>query len=433
MKTPLASSPTDQTLNALCGHYHEVRNQTVAICDPLQEEDYVVQPIVDVSPPKWHLGHTTWFFEAFILQQYMEDYQLYDPDFLYVFNSYYESKGDRVVRSNRGNLSRPGVAAVMAYRRHVDEAMNHLLNNLDDKNAGTIYYLLELGINHEQQHQELLITDIKYILGNNPLLPVYKPASLPEKSQPVSSVKWLPFSSGVYEIGFRGDTFHYDNEVGAHQVYLHDFKIMDRPVTNREYLEFMQDGGYRNYDLWLADGLDYIREHGIEAPGYWHFTKGAWHYFTMQGLQQVDPDAPVTHISYYEADAYARWKGKRLPTEAEWEVASVQTANLTSNPGVLEEANLIESMNFQPRPRVNNNMQFIGDVWEWTTSAYLPYPFYKRVSGALGEYNGKFMINQMVLRGGSCATSQTHIRNTYRNFFHPDKRWQFTGIRLAEH
>lgn len=378
--------------------YHNVRKHTEKICEPLQTEDYVVQPVVDVSPPKWHLGHTTWFFETFILIPNQPDYQVFDPQYNFVFNSYYETIGARVIRTDRGNLSRPSVSEIYNYRQYVDEKMSEFLQS--DYFKPEHIELLELGLNHEQQHQELLVTDIKYILGHNPLFPVYKDNSLLKKTAITSDIKMLKFSEGVYEIGFEGSGFCFDNELGRHKVYLNEFEIADRPVTNGEYLEFMNSGGYDDFKYWHAEGWDWVKNTKAQTPLYWHNINGDWMFYTLEGLKNIDLEDLLCHINFFEAAAFAAWKGMRLPTEEEWEVASGQ-------------------LNW-------------GKRWEWTNSAYLPYPEYKRAAGAVGEYNGKFMINQMVLRGASDATPKGHSRNTYRNFFPTDLQWQFTGIRLAK-
>ncbi|SKC96680.1 ergothioneine biosynthesis protein EgtB [Chitinophaga ginsengisegetis] len=376
--------------------YETVRRRSEKICAPLKTEDYVVQPIVDVSPPKWHLGHTTWFFETFILLPNAKDYTVFDPQYNYVFNSYYESVGARVIRTNRGNLSRPAVEDIMRYRKYVDEAM---ISFLEEELSPELQELFILGLNHEEQHQELLYTDIKYILGHNPLFPAYDihHKDIPVVNNPGDS--WLNIRAGVYDIGFAGDGFCFDNELGRHTVYLADYKISTTLVTNTEYLDFIQAGGYQDFRYWHAEGWDWVKNNQVTTPMYWYNIDGKWMHYTWQGLQPIMPDAPVTHISYYEAAAYAAWKGQRLPTEFEWEVAAPQLA--------------------------------WGQRWEWCESAYLPYPGFAKAPGAIGEYNGKFMINQMVLRGGSEVTSPNHSRITYRNFFHPSLRWQFTGIRLA--
>ncbi|MEM6894549.1 MAG: ergothioneine biosynthesis protein EgtB [Bacteroidota bacterium] len=382
--------------DSLLDFFLETRKHSETICEPLEIEDYVVQPVVDVSPPKWHLGHTTWFFEEFILKPYAKNYVQFDPDFSFVFNSYYETVGKRVVRANRGNLSRPSVKKVYAYREYVTEAMKAFLQDTTDEE---VLGILEIGIHHEKQHQELLLTDIKFILGNNPLLPVYS-----EKfhDHPVETHQqdWISLDTRLYEIGHDDEGFCYDNELGKHKVHLESFEISNKLVTNGEYLEFMEDKGYQRFDLWHAEGWDWVNQNQVKSPLYWHQIDQKWHNYTAKGLEEVDLKAPVTHISYYEAFAFAQWAGHRLPTEFEWEVAS----------------------EFFPW----------GKRWEWTESAYLPYPNYTKPDGALGEYNGKFMVNQKVLRGGSVATSNRHTRKTYRNFFHPQLRWQFTGLRLVK-
>ena len=407
--------------------FNRVREWTLMLCEPLEIEDFVVQPIVDVSPPKWHLGHTTWFFEQFILKNNLKSYKEFHPDFNYVFNSYYESVGKRVIRTDRGNLTRPTVREILSYRKHVDAAMNSFLS--DDENISEdILKLLELGLNHEQQHQELLMTDLKYILGNNPLFPIYQNnKSTPIITQP-EELNFLEIEEGVYKIGYDGEDFSFDNEGGLHKVFLHKYQIANRLITNAEYLEFINTGGYYDFNYWLQEGFEFITVNQIKAPLYWHEIDGEWFNFTLYGLKKINPAEPVTHISFFEADAFAKWKGKRLASEMEWEVA----AKIYS-PVVSPDANFANTKHFHPRVKAGDNYQFFGDVWEWTSSAYLAYPYYEKPEGAVGEYNGKFMINQMVLRGGSCVTPEGHVRHTYRNFFHPDKRWQFSGIRLAQH
>ncbi len=385
--------------------YRAVRAASEAICRPLQKEDYVVQPVVDVSPPKWHLGHITWFWEAFILTPYRQRYRPYNPDYNYVFNSYYETIGARVVRTDRGNLSRPSVDEVYSYREYVDEKMAGLITAGPDEQ---LEKLIILGLNHEQQHQELLYTDIKYILGHNPLLPAWSDHDIDEETPPpqpgsadgTAGCEFLTIPSGLYEIGYQGDGFCFDNELALHKVYLNDFRIAADLVTNEEYLTFMEAGGYKNFIYWHAEGWDWVKTHSVTAPLYWHFIDGQWCHYTLAGLRPLDRQQPVCHISYYEAVAYAAWKGCRLPTEWEWEAAA-------------------------------GGFQW-GKRGEWTESAYLPYPGVKKEEGAVGEYNGKFMVSQMVLRGASVATPAEHSRRTYRNFFHPPLRWQFTGIRLAK-
>jgi ergothioneine biosynthesis protein EgtB len=380
----------------LVDFFLETREHTEAICQPLEIEDYVVQPIVDVSPPKWHLGHTTWFFEEFILKKYDKAYTVFNDDFSFVFNSYYETVGKRVVRADRGNLSRPSVKKVYDYRHHVTNAINQFLSKNDNE---AIFDVLEIGIHHEKQHQELLLTDIKFILGNNPLLPKYSDF-FKEYSIKTQEQKWISIDEGIYKIGHDSPEFCFDNELGRHKVYLQEYQISNSLVTNSEYLDFINSDGYQRFDLWHAEGWDWIKQNTIKAPLYWHQIEGNWNNYSLNGLSKIDLDAPVTHISYFEAFAFAQFKGCRLPTEFEWEAAQVH---------------------FE-----------WGQLWEWTESAYLPYPGYKKADGALGEYNGKFMVNQKVLRGSSVATANKHVRPTYRNFFQTDLRWQFTGIRLSK-
>ena len=376
--------------------YRKVRKYTEHICAPLQTEDYVVQPVADVSPPKWHIGHTTWFFETFILKPYFMGYQEFDPDYNFVFNSYYESVGTRVIRTDRGNLSRPTVADIYKYREYVDEAMDKFLC---EEPAKEVKELLILGLNHEQQHQELLYTDLKYILGHNPLFPAYSKNYLSPKTESAINGDFIKIKEGIYEIGFAGEGFCFDNELGRHKVYLQPFEISPRLVTNGEYLEFINAGCYQDFRHWHSEGWDWVNKNNITAPLYWHNINDTWHNYTYAGLQPIDWDQALCHVSYFEASAYAAWKGLRLPTEFEWEAAAKYFD--------------------------------WGLRWEWTESAYLPYPGFVKAPGAIGEYNGKFMVNQQVLRGASEVTSPGHSRVTYRNFFQTHLQWQFTGIRLA--
>ncbi|SEO15181.1 ergothioneine biosynthesis protein EgtB [Mucilaginibacter sp. OK283] len=376
--------------------YKKVRLRTEQICSPLQTEDYVVQPVVDVSPPKWHIGHVTWFFETFILKPYFMGYQEFNLNYNYVFNSYYETVGNRVIRTDRGNLSRPTVADIYQYRAYVDEAMTKFLCQ---EPSAEVRELLILGFNHEEQHQELLLTDIKYILGHNPLFPAYDDSYVSPKISTAESAGFVKMNEGVYEIGYSGEGFCFDNELNRHKVYLNLYEISPNLVTNAEYLEFIDSGGYHDFRHWHAEGWDWANTHKVEAPLYWHLIDGEWHNYTYHGLQPLDLKDPVCHISYFEAYAYASWKGLRLPTEFEWEAAATKFS--------------------------------WGKSWEWTESSYLPYPGFAKAPGAIGEYNGKFMVNQKVLRGASEATSPGHSRITYRNFFQTHLRWQFTGIRLA--
>lgn len=423
MTAPISFANQSKTL---LNTYRAIRQQSTDLCHPLQPEDFVVQPIEDVSPPKWHLGHVTWFFENFILVHYIPGYQLFDERFNYFFNSYYESQGPRILRSNRGNMSRPPMQEVLAYRKYVDEKMVELIGDQDPLH-NDLHSLITIGLQHEQQHQELLLTDIKYILGNNPLFPAYHLKGSSEQNQPLP-VEWISFEEGISEIGYQGEHFSWDNELPRHKTFLHSFSIQDRLVTNGEYLAFLDAGGYQQFEHWLSDGWEWVKRQTQHGPLYWYKKEGQWHEYTLGGLHPLNLAAPVTHVNYYEADAYARWAGSRLPTEQEWEVACAATYDR-----IPETSNFVESNHFHPQPkREKKDVQMLGHVWEWTGSAYLPYPNYPRFKGALGEYNGKFMVNQMVLRGGSCATPHSHMRMTYRNFFQPDKRWQFTGIRLAQ-
>ena len=412
-------------LQTLLNKYQSVRQQTINLCRPLEPEDHVAQPIVDVSPPKWHLGHTTWFFENMVLARHLPDYQLFDERLNFFFNSYYESQGPRIQRSHRGNITRPNLERVHRYRQYVDEHMSRLLAG--EALAHDVQELIVLGLQHEQQHQELLLTDLKYILGSNPLFPVYQEYVASNAGAQARPARFIPFPEGIYDMGYRGQGFCYDNELAPHKTYLQAFELMDRLVTNGEYLEFIEAGGYDHFQYWLEEGWAWVNTLDEKAPLYWYRQDGQWFHFTLGGLRPVDPGQPVTHISYYEADAFARWRGLRLPTEQEWEAAC-----RILQPQVPGDGNFVERGIFHPAACSRaKDFQLLGHAWEWTASAYLPYPGYPKLEGALGEYNGKFMINQMVLRGGSCATPQSHIRLTYRNFFHPDKRWQFTGIRLA--
>ncbi|MDX1940315.1 MAG: ergothioneine biosynthesis protein EgtB [Saprospiraceae bacterium] len=405
--------------------YREVRHQSLHICKPLQAEDFVVQPISDVSPPKWHLGHSTWFFENFILAEYYKNYKRFDERLNYFFNSYYESQGLRILRSNRGNITRPGVETILEYRHYVDEHMEQLLQTSLHQEVKDF---IRIGLHHEQQHQELLITDIKYILGTNPFFPVYTKSEVGGRKSEIAPANWISVSEGIYNIGYQDNGFCFDNELGVHKVFLHDFEIQDRLITNGEYLEFMQAGGYHHFEYWLSEGWEWAKQLEIKAPLYWYEKDGAWYHYTLCGLRRVYLNEPVTHISYFEADAYARWRGLRLPTEFEWEVACNYLYH-----DIPVNGNFMETEHYHPIAQQDEqDTQLLGNVWEWTGSAYLPYPNFPRLKGALGEYNGKFMVNQMVLRGGSCATPRSHIRPTYRNFFQTDKRWQFTGIRLAK-
>ena len=421
--------------------YGRIRRRSEELCEPLEIEDYGVQPIVDASPPKWHLAHTTWFFETFLLAPFLKDYRPFHPTFEYLFNSYYNGVGQPFPRPSRGNLSRPTVAEVLAYRQHVDAAMKPLLAAEDAE----VQARVELGLHHEQQHQELLVTDFKVTLGSNPLRPAYR---APNGEAPSAA---LPLRFGSHDGGLThqgmaaGGAFCFDNESPEHRVWLEPFALANRPVTNGEYLEFIDDGGYSKPALWLSEGWAWVQARGIDAPMYWRAAEDGWREYRLDGEGPVAPHLPVTHVSFYEAEAYAAWAGARLPTEAEWEHvgrgASAREGSPDSHkpPDAALAGNFAESGRLHPAPAAATPgpdetapMQLFGDCWEWTSSAYRPYPGFTPLPGTLGEYNGKFMSGQQVLRGGSCATPEGHVRPTYRNFFYPPDRWQFTGIRLAK-
>jgi ergothioneine biosynthesis protein EgtB len=410
----------------LAVRYAAVRGFTERLCEPLVVEDFVVQSMPDVSPTKWHLAHTSWFFETFVLKPHHPGYRELDPAYAFLFNSYYTQVGPRHCRPQRGYLSRPTVEQVFRYRRHVDEAMQGMLSGAAPAAMDLAGPLIEVGLNHEQQHQELMLTDLKHVFSVNPLRPAYHERSRPDDAAPAGALEWIPFSGGLHEIGHPGEAFAFDNETPRHRVYLEPFALASRLVTNAEYLAFVEDGGYTRPELWLSMGWDEAQGNGWSEPFYWEASEDGWSTFTLEGLRPLDPAEPVTHLTYFEADAFARWAGERLPTEAEWEVAAAT---------VPVRGNLAESGRFHPAPAPRTEggtlEQMYGDVWEWTQSPYSPYPGYRPAAGALGEYNGKFMCNQFVLRGGSCATPETHIRPTYRNFFPPDAAWQFSGLRLA--
>jgi ergothioneine biosynthesis protein EgtB len=418
--------------SALAQRYAAVRALSERLCEPLATEDYVVQSMPDVSPTKWHLAHTSWFFETFLLKPHLPDYREIDATYPFLFNSYYVQAGERHCRAQRGYISRPTVAEVFAYRHHVDDAMQRLL----ETSADDVASLVEIGLNHEQQHQELMLTDIKHVFSVNPLRPAYRRAADAADSENAADasagsmtppLRWVGFEGGLREIGHAGDGFAYDNESPQHRVYIEPFELASRLVTAGEYLEFMADGGYERADLWLSLGWATVQENEWSEPFYWERRDGEWWHYTLDGMKRVAAEEPVTHLSYFEADAFARWAGARLPTEAEWEVAA-STVPVTGS--------FVESGALHPRAATaagDGLQQMFGDAWQWTQSQYSPYPGYTAPAGALGEYNGKFMCNQFVLRGGSCATPATHIRPTYRNFFPPETTWQFTGLRLARH
>jgi ergothioneine biosynthesis protein EgtB len=400
--SPNTASPSlsDRLIEA----FRAVRDETERRAAPLSPEDQVVQSMPDASPAKWHRAHTTWFFEQFLLGVHCPGYKPFHPDYAFLFNSYYVSAGPRHTRAQRGLLTRPGAEEIGAYRAHVDAAMLDFLASADDATLATVAPLIEVGLNHEQQHQELMLTDILHAFAQNPVAPAYDPDwRAPAATQ--SGDAWVTLPEGIHSIGHSGDGFHFDNETPAHRALVGPVKLARQLVTNAEWLEFIADGGYRTPTLWLMDGFAAVEREGWEAPGHWRAADGQWQIMTLGGLRPIDPAAPVCHVSYYEADAFARWKGLHLPTEMEWEIAA--------RPGQLDDA--------------------FGIVWQWTRSAYSPYPGYRATEGALGEYNGKFMVNQLVLRGSSLATPHGHSRVSYRNFFYPHHRWQFCGLRLADY
>jgi len=407
--------------------FADVRQQTLDLCAPLELDDLGVQPMPDASPPKWHLAHTTWFFETFVLKPHLPGYLVYHPAFEQLFNSYYNGIGSPFPRAKRGNLSRPTIDDVLAYRSHVEAAIDLLF---DEHASPKVIDTIELGLHHEQQHQELIVTDLKCVLGGNPLLPPYRSSVGSEASANCEPLVFVEMPGGIVEIGHEGDGFAFDNERPCHQALLRPHRLASRLVTNREYREFIEDDGYRRPELWLSDGWSNVQAGQIgPAPLYWRQDGDEWREYRLDGIGALRDHEPVVHVSYYEADAYARWRGARLPTEVEWEAAAARVGH-----DGIEGGNFVESRRFHPRAASGNAQldQLFGDAWEWTTSSYAPYPGFRPLRGALGEYNGKFMCNQLVLRGGSCATPREHIRATYRNFFYPVDRWQFSGIRLAE-
>jgi ergothioneine biosynthesis protein EgtB len=414
---------TANTRARLATEYAAVRRASAALAQPLAVDDYGLQAMPEVSPAKWHLAHTTWFFETFLLKPYASGYRVFNPQFEYLFNSYYNHVGAQFPRARRGLLSRPTVEEVFHYRAHVDTALAALLAGAPEQQWPDIAVRVTLGCQHEEQHQELFLTDIKYNLSVNPLQPAYR-ADLPSSARDGGDAfGWIEQPGGIQEIGHAGAGFAFDNEGPRHRVLLPDYALASRLVTNGEYQAFIDAGGYRNPEFWLADGWRAAQECGWQAPLYWQQLEGRWQVYTLAGLRPVNEREPVCHVSFYEADAYARWAGARLPTEAEWEtLARRETVS----------GNLRESDHLHPCPARDGSSQWYGDVWEWTASSYAPYPGYRPPAGALGEYNGKFMVNQMVLRGGSCVTSAGHIRPGYRNFFYPADRWQFSGLRLAQ-
>jgi ergothioneine biosynthesis protein EgtB len=407
----------------ILNRYKTIRQFSLELCKPLIVEDFVIQTMNDVSPTKWHLAHTTWFFEQMILVPYLADYNLFHNKYSYLFNSYYNSLGSRHCRSQRGFLSRPTVEHIRNYRDYVDDAIEFLLIQGHSQEK-EIFNLIELSLHHEQQHQELILTDIKHVFACNPLDPIYslQPRILTGR---VPEIRWRHFPQGLCEIGHHSEEFAFDNEKPRHSVFLNSFRAANRLVTNQEFIEFIDDKGYQRPEFWLSEGWEHVQKENWQAPLYWEKQNNEWLYFTLSGLRKVIGEEPVCHVSFFEADAYAKWAGKRLLREEEWEMAARRHP---------VEGNFVENRYFHPQPETSTHPseQFFGDVWEWTSSPYVGYPGYHSNRGPLGEYNGKFMCNQMVLRGGSCVTSQSHIRPTYRNFFPPSARWQFSGIRLGE-
>jgi ergothioneine biosynthesis protein EgtB len=425
-EVPIASeTPADASL---LSRFRQVRAATEVLCRPLATDDYAIQSMPDASPAKWHIAHTSWFFEEFVLQAALEGYHFFDPSFRYLFNSYYEAVGPRHSRPERGLLSRPTVEQVWAYRGYVDEELQFLLER--DSLPPELQEIVTVGLHHEQQHQELLLTDLKHMFSRNPLQPAYVTASSAATRSAPARLIYREFSGGMTDIGHVGNGFCFDNELAHHRVFVEPFRLANRLTTNAEYLQFVRAGGYRRPEFWLSDGWACVQKEEWSRPMYW--AESLAEEFTLTGTRPLDPHAPVCHLSYYEADAFARWAGARLPTEFEWESVAANVAI---------EGNFVEDGQWHPTAvtRSDNDLQrnnvpvqqLFGDVWEWTASAYMPYPRFRPLNGALGEYNGKFMVNQLVLRGGSCATPRSHIRATYRNFFYPTARWQFSGVRLA--
>ncbi len=432
MSSTLSAGETGSTADAPCsastllGDYQAVRRQSETLCEPLEPEDFVLQSMPDASPAKWHLAHTTWFFETFILAAAIPDYRPRYPQYNYLFNSYYNTVGERITRDKRGILSRPTIGEVQRYRREVDSRVEGWLGSADDASIAALASTFVLGLNHEQQHQELILTDLKHAFAANPLRPIYldREPTPPGSSAPMT---WSEYPEGVRWVGHEGPGYAFDNESPRHREFVGSFRLANRLTTNAEYLAFELDGGYNRPEFWLSDGWNACTRNRWVSPLYWENLEGRWQAMTLAGLVDLAPGEPVTHVSFYEADAFARWSNARLATEAEWEVAATDLP---------VEGNFMESGRYHPAPLTSpevstNPRQMYGDAWEWTQSPYSPYPGYRPASGALGEYNGKFMCNQMVLRGGSCATPKSHVRATYRNFFGPEARWQFTGIRLA--
>ena len=418
------SRPSD-AVEQLARRFASVRAASTSLCASLEPEDFVVQSMPDVSPTRWHLAHVTWFFETFVLKPNVPGYRSLDDRYEYLFNSYYNAVGQQFPRPQRGLLTRPTVAEIFNYREAIDHQVARLLED-PPRQAKDLHELVELGLNHEQQHQELLLMDIKHVFSCNPLYPTYRSSERSSDPREAHALHWIPGGDVLTEVGFDGAGFCFDNERPRHKVYVGPYQLASRLTTNGEFLEFVQAGGYEDPSFWLADGWSTLRQEGWSAPLYWVQQDGSWYEFTLNGLIPLDLDAPVCHVSYFEADAYASWRGERLPTEQEWELAA---RDLDPRSG-----NFVESERFHPAVAQGDShapRQLFGDCWEWTRSPYAPYPGYRKLEGAVGEYNGKFMCNQFVMRGGACVTPKSHIRETYRNFFYPHMRWQFGGIRLA--
>ena len=416
--------------------FEQIRLQTEKLCEPLEAEDYTVQTMLDVSPTKWHLGHTSWFFETFVLKVYLKNYREFHPKYNYLFNSYYNTIGDRHARLHRGNLTRPFVKEIYAYRKHVTENMLSFLQNKNKEGdvLEKIIPVISIGINHEQQHQELILTDIKHVFSQNPLYPVYSSNFSTSTKDKVKKINWFSFASGVTDLGTDGEEkFCFDNESPKHKVFIEDYQLADRLVTNGEYLEFIEDKGYDNHYLWLSEGWDLVKRGEIDKPFYWVKRDGQWHEFTLEGMNPLKLDQPVAHLTYFEAEAYARWANCHLPTESEWEngIKYMAMKDLLNKPFDIHPRPFREYQNKDGKKIKRENM--VGELWEWTSSHYSPYPRYDFSKDAIGEYNGKFMSNQFVLRGASCITPEKHVRITYRNFFPTNTKWQFSGIRLARY
>ena len=417
-------APPSRRADTFAARFAAVRAATEALCEPLVTEDYVVSSMPDVSPTKWHLAHTSWFFETFLLAPHLPSYRPLNPKYAFLFNSYYVQAGERHCRAQRGLVTRPTVEEVYSYRAHVDDEVRRLVDQIGDDIAHPAYGVLELGLHHEQQHQELLLTDIKHVFWTNPMRPVYR-ARATSAATAIPALTWVPIPEGLHRIGHQGEDFSFDNETPAHRVFVERGELASRLVTNGEYADFIADGGYRKPNLWLSAGWATVQEARWSAPLYWEQRRDGWTEFTLAGDRPLDLAEPVCHLSYFEADAFARWAGHRLPTEAEWEIVARESA---------VDGHFVERGYFHPAAVTEGSAapsQLFGDVWQWTASPYLPYPGFAPAAGAIGEYNGKFMCDQWVLRGASCATPRSHARVSYRNFFPSDVRWQFTGLRLA--